>query len=315
MKVNPTPTKTESDAVAKFIVERVALLAKENSGPARDELINASVSGSVQNPATTTYLANFTTVLNREALALLAANKDVRVRLNVAIVVARVAGNAQNAWLGPTIESLLAADKKEPVVLWGMKAAGSVLPQPGGAPDKLLKAMLAAVKAHPSSGPIADEAYAALQPTALAPSHDSIKFMQDIFELRIKSYASGVPVDPTVDRRPSNFLTAGGAQGMWTLSNPVEQKRTAQLISDLLDSAAKQADVTTASADAREQLVYLINSTAQAVQVVAGNVNNTGLQATARAVRFPLNVPAGQVTAGVKGLTTALRAAFQLPAK
>ena len=309
MKINPTPTKAENDAVAKFIAERVAIVGKDG-GAARDDLVTGSTTNLQLTPPTTTYLANYTTVLNREALAVLAKTKDVRVRLNIAIVVAKVAANAQNAWLQPTVENLLAADQKESVVLWGMKAAAAVLPQPGGKPDVLLKAIYLAVQAHPNSGPVADEAYNSLQPTTIPPTRETIKYMQDIFELRVKAYSAGIPVDPAVDRRPSVYLTTGGAAGMWTLSTAVEHRRTVQLMCDLLEVAAQQADKAPLG-ETRDQLLFLITTTCTAVQVVASSVDNIALAAQAK-LRLPTNTPAGQVSPQVQPVVDALRVAFQL---
>src|SRR6185437_15244537 len=56
-----------------------------------------------------------------------ATNKDQRVRLNVAIVVAKIAAKAENGRLASVTQVLL-KDKSDAVALWGLQSAKYVVP-------------------------------------------------------------------------------------------------------------------------------------------------------------------------------------------
>ena len=64
---------------------------------------------------------------NTPMVAMIMSNQSVAVRLNAAIVVARVGEKTASAALQPAVITLL-SDKSDAVKLWGLKAAKFVLP-------------------------------------------------------------------------------------------------------------------------------------------------------------------------------------------
>ena len=91
---------------------------------ARDALIGAVVSGE---PSPSAKFADAYTRALNDALIPLADDPSMPTRLNMAIVVGRIAEHAQSLRLKPVVVKLL-GDKCDPVVLWAVKATKALLP-------------------------------------------------------------------------------------------------------------------------------------------------------------------------------------------
>src|SRR5205085_2577218 len=109
-----------------FISAQVAALAGTGASQsaARDALIAEASDGA--QPASPAYLDTYAELLN-PAVGKLASNPQMRVRLNAAIVTARVAERADNSRLADAAVAFI-NDKSEPVALWGLKAARALIP-------------------------------------------------------------------------------------------------------------------------------------------------------------------------------------------
>src|SRR5205085_3695620 len=94
----------------------------------------------------------------------LAGHKSMKVRMNAAIAAAQVAAKVGNDRLAH-VSQLFMKDMTEPVALWGVKAARAVIPAAARQTKPAVRLegdVVATVKAHSESGPILEEAYAAL---------------------------------------------------------------------------------------------------------------------------------------------------------
>ena len=91
---------------------------------ARDALIGAVVGGE---PSASAQFADAYTQALNDALMPLADDPSMPTRLNMAIVVGRIAERTQSLRLKPVVIKLL-GDKCDPVVLWAVKATKALLP-------------------------------------------------------------------------------------------------------------------------------------------------------------------------------------------
>jgi hypothetical protein len=179
-------------------------------------------------------------------------NSSELVRMNAAIVVARVAERGGGAALQGSTLTIL-GDKSRFVSLWGVKAARFVLPAvmrtPTANPNNLLTAVVAAVGSHgtgPIGGAIAAEAYEALTIDAFStdpknrPSPASlgkvIPFVHQLLQQRVALYQKGIPPEPLADQRGTLFLVDNR---VWTQQNAAQKVTSLQLMSDLIGLAAQ----------------------------------------------------------------------------
>jgi len=140
----------------------------------------------------------------------------VRARVNVGIVAAKVAEWSKNTQLLPTVLQLL-KDKSEAVVLWGEKAAGSMLPAALNGPKRapLLDGIVQAALQHTTGevgGYVCEWAYRDLNP-GLQNSHPAGAALSDLVDYNLKLqqgrlnlYRTGVPPAPYNDTFASQFL-------------------------------------------------------------------------------------------------------------
>jgi hypothetical protein len=221
--------------LAKVGVEVDKLLQNSDDKPTvsmvRNWLIN-------QDPPTATnpYQEAYATALNQAFLnALSQPSAPVTAKINMGIVISSLAGPKAN--LAPTVVKLL-GDANPAVTLWGVKAVGAMLPwalqnndfNVNGTRDAILAAVEAAVSSHsggPLAGPIADEAYRAINPkmwrAGSFPTGDALSALIEanlkLQQNRLTIYFNtGVPAFPQGDSYPSYLLlsdqaTAGGAAG------------------------------------------------------------------------------------------------------
>jgi hypothetical protein len=285
-----TPQTTQ--AIQQYIAAQVKKLTGDNARDRKDARNDLERTASSQT-ASPSFLSAYAAELGRQ-LVPVAGNKSVPVRLNAAIAsygVARRSGGLQLA----DITRKFMSDDAEPVALWGVKAAGVLLPaelRGGGAnnKDSLTATILATTERFPDSGAIAEDAYDALtlgigaggQPLAgvtpamiraVAPK------VMDLLQRRVELYKGLLPANPFADVDAGTFLTF---QGVWDSLQPPERLRAAQLLNDLIGLGGQQAQA--GGADVDPELSKMLQYAGSAVSVLAGRVKDANLQAAGKAL-------------------------------
>jgi hypothetical protein len=316
-----TSPQSNVAAITAFVTPNVAnLLNDQDPGgqtKSRDNLIAATLQAGA--PASPGFLFEYGRALNGAFVPVLtskagAPQLSLRGRLNVGIVVARVAAAAENITLAPSA-TLLVNDPAEPVILWGLKAAKPLIPQllkmkGAGGPPPLVAAIAPAVLNHPSAV-LVQEAYMALD----LPDPAAMSELVKIWGNRLAQYpGKEPPEDPSVDGYPISTIAT---REMWksVLNNPKEQARAMQLVADQTSLAAQWADKI-ATGEKHDQLVRLVQRCAAACQVVGQTVNDKGLvDASQPLVTLKLDGVGGvgnvgQMVPPATNLVTAIQAAF-----
>jgi hypothetical protein len=284
-----TNPETQRPAIKTFVDTYVERLVNDadpvNQSTAREELSKAALEKG--QPAQPPFLFEYARILNDALLARLKApNASMRQRLNIAIVAQRVAQVAQNTALQNTVLALV-QDKDEPVVMWGIKAAGPVINasvkiKPVGAakpaPPPLLAAIVPTVLKHPS-GEIYEEAYEALSMRDQPGDPLIVDELMKVWENRLLQYKAGAPDNASADAKPVHALTQNL---IWNgvLKNPADRVKVMQMILDQISMAAQHAD-NPANKDKRDQLVSVVQKTAEGIVVVALNQKDAALQSAA----------------------------------
>lgn len=142
-------------------------------------------------------------------------SEEVADRLNAAIIIYQLANATKSMSLQGSIQTLL-NDESEAVALWGVKSAGAMIPTvlslaANANNEKLTAGIVGAVKKHPTSGAIAQDAYRSLDVsgvTGLPPAGitKAVDAMNDLLAYRVELYVKGLPPDLQADRDPTNFL-------------------------------------------------------------------------------------------------------------
>ena len=283
---DPTANRAAIKTYVDGYVERLLNDADPvNQANAREELSRATMEKG--QPAQPAFLFEYAKLVNDALLPPLKGGKaSMRQKLNIAIVTSRVAYVAENSALTPVAMELI-NDQHEPIVLWGIKAAGPIIKasvkmkpanggggQQGAAPP-ILKAIVPAVLKHPS-GEIYEEAYGALTTSGAPVVLDEL---MKVWENRLLQYRQGVPENASADARPVLMLTANQ---MWmsVLNQKAQRDRIMQMIMDQICLAAGRADEP-ANKDKRDQLTSVVKRTAEGIVVVALNQKLPDLQSAA----------------------------------
>lgn len=278
--VVPPDIKTSPDAdkrkpeIETFVKPLVADLGGEDAvkrGKAREAL-----SGELNAPSTTPYsgqfLDTYAQVIDAQ-LKPLATNPDVRVRLNVAIVVARVAEKADSSRLYDVTDILL-NDKSDAIVNWALKAARYVLPPvlQTGLPAQVQK-FLTDIKAQAAKPAMLSLAYEALSlnyqgPNAKGPGWNkmvqlAVPEVLELLKTRIDIYQKQIPPEPSADETAVSFLAA--TQVLKEVK-PAQQVQIVQAMLDLLNLSAHRA--ASGGAD-RDQLIRAAKRAAGGLYAVA----------------------------------------------
>ncbi len=312
------PQKLEIDSFVRAEVQILLTGPATDQQKARDRLIKEAPGAA--NGITAQYLDSYANSIDQQVLAALKTQPGLRVRLNLAIVSARVAEATNSSQQAASVEALL-NDPAEAVVLWGMKTAKFILPtmlQVQVGKNTLLPLMVTVALKYP--GPVLDEAYQGLtlnplnvaQPKNAAAARAQITAvidtLQNLLSQRNAQWAAGVPKEPTLDTQATSFLII---VAVWNDQTPAQQRQTLQLMHDLLDSAQNAYGN---AADKRD-LYDLITKVVSGFSVVGSTLNDATLtEAVKEAKKITPTTPAPQVAAACKSLLSAVEALPQMQA-
>lgn len=305
---NTTNAAAVKPKIQEFLGPQIAKLsgadAAEQSA-AKDAIIAEVQSGAAGKPSDFFFDA-YCEALDAAFKPLLKST-DPRVRLNLAVISARVAERAPSTRLLPTVTALL-GDDNEAVALWAVKAAKPLLPTVLNVPavakgNTLIPAVVAAAGKFVNSGPLVQSAYSALSieqaETAVkrAAWKDAVplaaKGIQDIISKRIEVYVKdGVPQMPSIETSPLTFLTQNS---VWPNQPSDVQAQTVQVISNLISVAGQRVPVIAQRSD-RDGLVSNIVIAAKGMSVV-------GLETAAKPL---VSINAGTADADLQARVNAL---------
>jgi hypothetical protein len=232
-------TKNDTGEVAGFIKGQIEALGGDSAdkrGKAREALVSEVNPVSANQKFNPAFLDTYAQEINKQ-LAPLVTNEDVRIRLNAAIVVARVAEKVENARLIPIIETLL-NDKTDAVLIWGVRASGYVLPPllEAGVPQQQQK-LIGEIKGcakNPTLIALVYEALTLNYPTLKAAPANLPKSVQlvvpaimELMQARAEALRTGTdPKEPAADVAPILFLVDGR---IWKVCAPDKQLASQQL--------------------------------------------------------------------------------------
>lgn len=287
------PPDAGKPAIEQFINEQAEKLKGEDfaaAKEARTAIVGEVAPGVPGQPAPSAAFLDAYAEAANAALQPLVKHELPRVRLNAAIVAARVAEGVNNAKLMPTIVDAL-NDQTEAVVHWGIKGAKFVIPPVLSnamlaTNNPLMPAFLNAVKKYGKSGPLIQAAYDALRiedkgPNAVAPANMSkvlpvvIDAIQTVMEIRLAQYQDGVPAMPSAEQTAILFLTKENVWNAKTGQEARQRLRTVQIMSDLVAVAAFRAQ--NAGTIERADLVDVLRKTGSAFQVIGPSLGADSL--------------------------------------
>ncbi|HWE01345.1 MAG TPA: hypothetical protein VG326_02970 [Tepidisphaeraceae bacterium] len=264
--------------------------------------------------ATQGFLDLYADILNKRFLPLADA-KDARQRLNVAIIVARVAAKANDGKLTPITEALL-HDSSDAVVLWGLQSAKYIVPawlQMGNAAEARKLAMEAAqaAKDHPTPATI-EEVYrtlvldpnfgtekssdAVLKTLSAKAITDYLPAPISFYQYRVNLYNGAVPpTQPVADTWGSSFFIKAS---VWSAETPQQQSQVLQAMLGLLKGAARQN-----AAAKSPEMFDLVKRTGQAFDVVGSLMKNSRLEKAAHNIAsVPNDVPVDELDTRINAL-------------
>lgn len=302
--------RAEIDQFVNQQVQRIAGQDTTAQQRARDALISPVAN---DRQATPSFFDQYADSLNASLLPL-AKNTNVRVRLNAAIVAARVAAKVGNGRLASTALAFV-QDKSDAVVLWGIKAADYIVPPLVSSAsidmaNRLGKAVVTAAKDHAESPAIIEDAYRTVllhemdmtnaTPTMIAPF---LPQPTALFDYRVSLYADGVPPDPRKDADGAAFFVK---EKVWSAQTKSQQSQSLQTMLTLCRGAAKQNAV-----DPTPELVDVIRLTGNAIEVAANNfLQNAAMGKAAHLLAsIGADTSGGEIENRIKGIKDAMKAA------
>ncbi len=283
--------------VQGFVTEQAGKLG--GSDPIGQRAAREALVASVAPPAgggqvSAAFLSAFAGLVNDELMKL-ASNPDTRVRLNVAIVAAKVAEGAKNTKLQPLVQAML-KDPSDAVVWWTLRAARAILPyvlaNPGGASDPMLATIIQIGQTRPGVIQTVYEALAIDRDMMPASATKGIwgaliPAIHTILQSRIDQFKTGMPLDAPAEIRAALYLTARNEyQDGQTLTQKVA---TVQKLSDLIGMSGQRAP--DLNNEQRQDLAIMLRGVGGALHVVGQWENNSSaIQNVARPVsQLPKN--------------------------
>lgn len=306
----------EQGQIEQFVTAQVANLSSGADAAAQSAARDALVAAAAGVPA---FADAYAKAVN-DAVTPLAKDEDWRVRLNAAIVAAKVADKTNSPRLRGAALAFL-GDKEDSVALWGVKTARAVVPATFAAqgaaasPDVIRAVTETALKRK--SGPITAEAYQTLAPKIATDTKNveplvkaAVPELLRLMAARNQMYMTGTPDEPTAENTALLFLSY---EPVWN-AMPDQQKQAAkqaamQRVSDLVGLAGQRA--ATASRTEMERLVPLLQQAGKALQVIAARQGDAGKAleiAAANLAKVNLSTPGAQAASAAAAVYPAVKA-------
>jgi hypothetical protein len=278
----------------KWTAGRITLLQGSNAAAA--STARQQLMGVVDKPG---FPSAYPALIAPNLLALL-KSPEARTRLNAAVIAEHLAAKTASPALIPVASALL-NDKSESLALWGIKTARPFI----AAGNAMLAQQVAtAVKAHADSGPMSEEAYAALvsaDSSAGKGTPASLPAVLRILESRTPQYANGgAPPSPAAEAAVPVFLSVT----CWPRADAAEQKQILSELSALACSAAHSI----ADGNANPAVLNVVQESATALGVIGGKLNDTALITAAKTLQGINLGNAAQMAPTCKSLDAAVQA-------
>lgn len=204
-------------------------------------------------------------------------------QLNAAIVAEKIARATQTSRLAPLV-TLLAQDDDAAVAMWGAKAAYPIFADlvrnlPAGDRDRLIAALVGAVKRFPDNGPLAEEVYdtLAMRTTEMRPAPAEVlqrgaplvtPAVQELIALRVLLYRPNhAPPSPLAEGSGLVFLTNNF---VWPSQTPEQRTRSVAVMRDLMLQAAATASGLPQNDEQRLQIIELLKRLGSALSGISG---------------------------------------------
>ena len=316
VKQSTSPTVIDT-AVQSFISGEIAKLRSKTPATQKmaKEALIAECTGRGDVTATPEYQVAYARQLNQQ-LAPLLQDKAIRVRLTAAIIATQVAADTVKTDAPAQFASMATAlmkDKEDSILLWGVKLAKYViadLAQQGKSIKPLSDQVIAAVKNHPDSGYLAEEAYAAL---TLEPYQNQnpdgftkatpvvLKELLNLMDTRTAQYATAVPGSPQAEDKAVSFLAVKASQVAGAA--PMRGQVLGSLGRSVCAVLTQIANGNTAP-----ELVSVARSEGGALEVFGTNFGNSALSDVGKAISsITANTPSNALTAHCSNLENALK--------
>lgn len=313
-----TNSQAYREAIRNFIDQQVGMLVGADAAAqsaARQTLVAEVQGGSAEQTRPSPVFLDVYSELLCNSLKPHVQNPDPRIRLNVAIVAAKVAEQAGNARLEPVILDLL-KDPSEAVTLWAVKGCKYLFPTILSNPtvqqdDPLLPAFLQAVQRNLQSGAIVQSAYEALradQVSGLSTANweqaasAMVEAMHTLLEIRLADFRKQVPPLSTAEPTATTCLVDAR---VWRIQTPAQRLRTVQIAADLMSLASQHWSAV--DAVRRADLAELISKSAGGIWVVGNMMGSTKVKQAVEGIRLNPTTPAVQVSARVQTIREAIR--------
>lgn len=245
------------------------------------------------------YASAYCQKLNASLLPIFKNANSFHVKLNIAIIAARVANDAHDPSLEPLVQAIL-DEKHEGLRLWGTRAAAGIMPglmRVAGHKallDKVLRVANQPANADAPfvSGKIIGAAFDCLTPDNVNAAILGIvlKPLMNMAQKRVNEYVTDLPREPSIDQKPFVFLTQAGVYGGLT---PAQRLQVMQMMQDLIvHSAVRSAQFP----NQRNEFAHTIDLVAQSIAVAAtqekaGALENLAIQISKAAKFKGANLP------------------------
>jgi hypothetical protein len=289
LKDSPQPSQRSAEIDAYIKAQFAKILGNDPAlrTRAREHMTTDVLVVRNNQPAPPAFLDAYAARLNAAVLDTLKSNPSATARLNLAIIVAKVAERSSPSIRLQDAAMAMLNDEDLPVVLWGMKASRWLIPsllRNGSVQNKLMPAVIPTIKKHGSPSLLVEQGYAAFSlglPDPVYSKDVTAKMieqvtpqMQELLKLRTEQYVVGktLPEDALIDRTASAWLVL---PQVWPAQTAKQREQSVQLISDLLGIATQRW---VANQGERETLTVLIQWASKAIWVVADLQNNASLK-------------------------------------
>lgn len=256
--------KQKVQAGVDSLFDGLAKAKSDKVKPYRDLLCNEP---KPQPGISAAFQAAYAEAIGASAPKAMADAKDLQIKLNIAIVVGKVAEFTGSSALDPAIKAVLQDKGSVAFVTWGLHGARYIMPdlhKTGNSKD--LVALIVQNAIATPTGPNFDEAYEALKPVENPKIFPMLADgLLTLVEARVKLYQEYYPEDPYLELKPLGNL---GSQTAWTAMSKELRQRWMQDTINFLTYSSARADELKGSTS-RSQIVNAINNICKTFVVIA----------------------------------------------